>query len=230
MLFKESLGNVNQMSHCEKVYGGRWLCKYRFTFAKSYLCTEVSLHRGDFTQLCLHWIIFTQGHLCTESSLHRIIFKELKDSVQGKVCKNDFNIVIFVKIMLQKMTVQILLCAKMTLYKDDHVQTQLNAKSPLCKNNSLHKWLLCKEDFAKKTFQKDDSVQRWIYAKITLGKDDPAKSSLCKDDSLQWLLSLKMTLYKDDVVQTLQFGKITLQRWTCAKTTLCKDEPVRTCL
>ena len=175
-----------------------------------------------------------QTNLCINDSVQRWLSKKdswktrARKSLQKWLC--FFNIVVFVKIMLQKMTVQILLCAKMTLYKDDHVQTQLNAKSPLCKNNSLHKWLLCKEDFAKKTFQKDDSVQRWIYAKITLGKDDPAKSSLCKDDSLQWLLSLKMTLYKDDVVQTLQFGKITLQRWTCAKTTLCKDEPVRTCL
>ena len=120
-----------------------------------------------------------------------------------------FYIVIFVKITLQKMTVQRLLCAKMTLYKDDHVQTQLCTKLPLCKNNSLHKWLCTCSSLQRRLFKKM-TVQRWMYAKITLCKDDPAKSPLCKDDSLPWLLSLKMTLYKDDSVQTLQFGEATL--------------------
>jgi len=120
-----------------------------------------------------------------------------------------FYIVIFVKITLQKMTAQRLLCAKMTLYKDDHVQTQLCTKLPLCKNNSLHKWLCTCSSLQRRLFKKM-TVQRWMYAKITLCKDDPAKSPLCKDDSLPWLLSLKMTLYKDDSVQTLQFGEATL--------------------
>ena len=57
MLFKDFLGTVTQMSHCDEVYEGRWLCKY--TFAKSCLCTEATLH----------------SCVCTGSSLQDILYE-----------------------------------------------------------------------------------------------------------------------------------------------------------
>ena len=201
MLFKESLGTVTQLSHCEKVYGGRWLCKYRVTFLKSCLCTKTTLHSCVCTGSSLQDILYGVD-LYRQKYVKRTLWAYAKLFLCKLASEQGSS---WAKWYLDKLVpVQCSSCAKWFLSRVVPVQNSFCAKKFQSKvdpvqSGSCAKWFLCINNAVQRvSWYCDTNVPLWrgLWGKMTV----QIQSHFCKELSLT--RSTGSSLHKVTIAQS----------------------------